>query len=236
MSLSGSSASRKSICAMTRFASSSSMNVGRKMIRSLSRREKISKARSPRGVCSMTIGTRAMLLLLLTRLRVNGCVLDQKVERLAFAEPQAERVEVSAFLHHTPHGRRRALARARDLLDLGLDLVVAGGESFLLRDGFEHERALHALLGARPQLAHELGHVPRHLVGIHALAAQPLPRVLDLMRNLPHHHGIGHGEVVALEHGAHDLVFELPPLLGLLSGLELTADLRAQRLERLELA
>src|SRR5438034_7184544 len=60
MSLSGSSASRKSIWAITRFARSSSMKVGRKMIRSFNRREKMSNARSPRGVCSITIGTRAI--------------------------------------------------------------------------------------------------------------------------------------------------------------------------------
>src|SRR6516164_3111753 len=60
MSLSGSSASRNSICAITRFARSSSMNVGRKMIRSLNSREKMSNARSPRGVCSTTIGTNAI--------------------------------------------------------------------------------------------------------------------------------------------------------------------------------
>src|SRR5207247_719762 len=60
MSLSGSSASRKSIWAITRFASSSSMKVGRKMIRSFNRREKMSNARSPRGVCSITIGTSAI--------------------------------------------------------------------------------------------------------------------------------------------------------------------------------
>src|SRR5919108_685968 len=99
MSLSGSSASRNSICAMTRLASSSSMNVGRKMIRSLSRREKMSKARSPRGVCSMTIGTRAILRLLYKpTLRPNGCVLDQEVECLALAEPQAQRLELTADL------------------------------------------------------------------------------------------------------------------------------------------
>src|SRR5262249_3660195 len=60
MSLSGSSASRNSICAITRFARSSSMNVGKKMIRSLNSREKMSNARSPRGVCSTTIGTNAI--------------------------------------------------------------------------------------------------------------------------------------------------------------------------------
>src|SRR5256885_2291874 len=122
MSLSGSSASRNSIWAMTRLASSSSMNVGRKMIRSLSRREKMSKARSPRGVCSITIGTRAIAA---SPLLTNGCVLDQEVERLALAEPHAKRLEVTALLHHTLHGRRRALTRARDLVHLGLDLVVA---------------------------------------------------------------------------------------------------------------
>jgi hypothetical protein len=36
------------------------MKVGRKMMRSFRRREKMSNARSPRGVCSTTIGTRAI--------------------------------------------------------------------------------------------------------------------------------------------------------------------------------
>src|SRR6185295_7451863 len=58
MSLSGSSASRNNICAMTRLAISSSIYVGRKMMRSLRSREKMSNARSPRGVCSTTIGTK----------------------------------------------------------------------------------------------------------------------------------------------------------------------------------
>src|SRR5919108_1103523 len=225
MSLSGSSASRNSICAMTRLASSSSMNVGRKMIRSLTRREKMSKARSPRGVCSMTIGTRAILLSLL---RANGCVFDQEVEGLALAEPQAKRLEVAALFHHTPHGRRRALTRAGDLLHLGLDFLVAGADPFLVGDRLQQQRALHALLGARPQVAHELGDVPRHLVGIHALALEPLARVLDLMGDLPHHHRLGHGEVVTLQHGAYDLVLQLAPLLGLGAGLELPAQLGAQ--------
>src|SRR6266508_5410204 len=66
MSLSGSSASRYSIWATTRLASSSSIYVGRKMIRSLRSLEKISKARSPRGVCSTTIGTKAIGRLLIT--------------------------------------------------------------------------------------------------------------------------------------------------------------------------
>src|SRR5206468_5399065 len=254
MSLSGSSASRNSICAMTRLASSSSMNVGRKMIRSLSRREKMSNARSPRGVCSMTIGTRAMLLSFYrlasdggapaprnpkgrtTTLRTNGCVFDQEVERLAFAEPQTERLEVAALLHHTPHGGCRAPARAGDLLHLGLHLVVARRQPFLAGDRLQQQRAFDALLGAGPQLAHELGDVPLHTVGIDALPPQPLARVLDLVRDLPHHQGIGHRELVALQHGAHDLVLQLAPLLGLAPGFELPARLGTQRVDRLELA
>src|SRR5438477_2522496 len=236
MPLSGPSASRNNICAMTRLASSSSMNVGRKMIRSLSRREKMSKARSPRGVCSMTIGTRAILRLLVTRLRADSCVFDQEVEGLALAEPQAKRLEVPALLHHTPHGGRRTLTRAGDLLHLALDFVVTGDDPFLVGDRLQQQRALHALLGARPQLAHELGDIPRHLVGIHTLTPQPLARVLDLVRDLPHHHRLGHREVVTLEHGAHDLVLQLASLLGLRTGLELPRELRAQRVERLELA
>src|SRR2546428_12706656 len=60
MSLSGSSASRKSIWAITRFARSSSMKVGRKMIRSFNRREKMSNARSPRGERAFDIFSRLL--------------------------------------------------------------------------------------------------------------------------------------------------------------------------------
>src|ERR671937_1203096 len=58
MSFSGSSLSRCSSWAMIRLATVSSIGVPRKMIRSFSSREKMSKERSPRLVCSMTIGTR----------------------------------------------------------------------------------------------------------------------------------------------------------------------------------
>src|SRR6476660_8586745 len=57
MSLSGSSASKNSICAIARLATLSSIGVPIKMMLSLRRREKMSYARSPRLVCSTTIGT-----------------------------------------------------------------------------------------------------------------------------------------------------------------------------------
>src|SRR5262249_14666688 len=115
MSLSGSSASRNSIWAMTRLASSSSMKVGRKMIRSLRRREKMSKARSPRGVCSTTMGTKAIGLLLRSDdspvsrgtglpLSADGSVLDEEIEGHAFAQAVSQGVHVSALLHHTTNG------------------------------------------------------------------------------------------------------------------------------------
>src|ERR1044072_6166099 len=61
MSLSGSSDSRCSSWATTRLAMSWLTWVPRKMIRSLSRREEMSKERSPREVCSTTIGTRGLM-------------------------------------------------------------------------------------------------------------------------------------------------------------------------------
>src|SRR5438477_13107773 len=123
MSLSGSSASRNKSCAMTRLASSSSMNVGRKMIRSLSRREKMSNARSPRGVCSTTIGTKAIGL----SLRIPYlCVLDQEIERFLLAQATTQVLQVSTLLHHTANGRTRALRRLRELFDLGVDFFLAG--------------------------------------------------------------------------------------------------------------
>src|ERR1700680_1334215 len=56
MSFSGSALSRCKSCATTRFATWSSIGVPRKMIRSLSSLEYMSNSRSPRAVCSITIG------------------------------------------------------------------------------------------------------------------------------------------------------------------------------------
>src|SRR5215510_9284803 len=136
MSLSGSSASRNSIWAMTRLASSSSMNVGRKMIRSLSRREKMSNARSPRGVCSTTIGTKAIGVSFepFDRLCTDLRVLDQEVERLLFAEPAAQVLQVSALLHHTANGGSGALGRLREPVHFGLELRVRGRDALAVRD------------------------------------------------------------------------------------------------------
>src|SRR4029453_15160133 len=129
MSLSGSSASRNSIWAMTRLASSSSMNVGRKMIRSLSSREKMSNARSPRGVCSITMGTRAITTI---SLRAHARVLDEHVEGLALTHPVAQSVQVAALFHHTTDGRRRPLTGSGVFLCLGLRFRVARPDLFLL--------------------------------------------------------------------------------------------------------
>ena len=46
---------------MTMLATSSLIGVPRKMMRSLSRREKMSHPRSPRWVCSITVGMRMLL-------------------------------------------------------------------------------------------------------------------------------------------------------------------------------
>src|SRR3989442_3099984 len=154
MSLSGSSASRKSIWAITRFARSSSMKVGRKMIRSFNRREKMSNARSPRGVCSITIGTRAIaigfslsqarlrrgaLRLALPRLRPDLSVADEQLEGQAVTQPTPQLLEVAALLHHTPDGRQRPLARLCDLLQLGVHVDICSGPVPPSRRRLPHE-------------------------------------------------------------------------------------------------
>src|SRR5438445_250495 len=139
MSLSGSSASRKSIWAITRFARSSSMKVGRKMIRSFNRREKMSNARSPRGVCSITIGTRAIgISLSLARLgrrgpspalsrgpndliissisRQNPGVADEQLEGPAVAQSAPQRLELSAQLGAERREARELAERLRELI------------------------------------------------------------------------------------------------------------------------
>src|SRR6266850_4039058 len=236
MSLSGSSASRKSIWAMTRLASSSSMNVGRKMIRSLRSREKMSNARSPRGVCSMTIGTRAMPLSFVRMLGGDARMLDEQVESLAVTQPVPQGLEIAALLHHTPDGRNRPLAGEGEPLDLGVHLGVAGGERLLSGDGLQEQGPPHGLLGDRPQLSHDLGVVPLDALGVDALAAQALAGVLDLVGDLPHDHGVGHAELVAGQQRVHDLVLQLLPRVRLAPGLELSARLDPEGVERLELA
>src|SRR6266566_2751535 len=69
MSFSGSSDSRCSSWATIRLAIWSSTGVPRKMIRSFSRRLYMSNARSPREVCSTTMGTSGLIVLALVSLR-----------------------------------------------------------------------------------------------------------------------------------------------------------------------
>src|SRR5262245_8802495 len=138
------------------------MKVGRKMMRSLSRREKMSNARSPRGVCSTTIGTRPIGdLLFINSLRTAGrcsaravlqlelCldlrVGDQELEGHAIANPLAKPLEVATFLHHTTEGRCGPLTCLRDLLDLGVDVSISGGDRLFVGDGLQQEGAAHQI-------------------------------------------------------------------------------------------
>src|SRR5262245_30556664 len=248
MSLSGSSASRNSIWAMTRLASSSSMKVGRKMIRSLRRREKISKARSPRGVCSTTMGTRAIALLLRSDdsrvsrgtdgppLSADGGVLDEEVERHAFAQAVSQSVHISALLHHTTDGGRGALAGAGDPLDLGLDLRLAGGQALAGRDGLQEQAPPDRLLRPRRELGHDLAEVPLGGIGIDPLPAHPLPGVLHLVSDLTHGQGGRDGELVAGEQGLHHLVLEGQAILAGPARLQLLLDLLAHGGQVVEIA
>src|SRR5215510_7027445 len=239
MSLSGSSASRNSIWAMTRLASSSSMKVGRKMIRSLSRREKMSNARSPRGVCSMTMGTSAITFSLSFRPRRTTRRLgrggrrlrDQPVEGLPFTKPEAETVEVTALLHHTLDGGQGPLTGLRDALDFRVHLGLAGGQPLALGDRLQQKRAADGPLGARLQLGNQLAVIPGNPLGIDPLPAQPLARVLDLVRSLPHHQRVGDGELVPGQERIHDLLVESPAFLASASPLELAADFRPESVQ-----
>src|SRR5438093_13104786 len=101
------------------------MKVGRKMMRSFRRREKMSNARSPRGVCSTTIGTRAIKSLLV-RLRFDIGVGDEQLEGHAITQPLAHPVEVAALLHHTPDGGRRPFPRLGDPPDPAVHVSLGG--------------------------------------------------------------------------------------------------------------
>src|SRR2546428_2195248 len=117
-----------------------------KMNRSFNRREKKSNARSPRGVCSITIGTRAIgfslsqarlrrgaLRLALPRLRPDLSVADEQLEGQAVTQPTPQLLEIATLLHHTPDGRQRPLARLGDLLQLGVHVDIGRARGLACR-------------------------------------------------------------------------------------------------------
>src|SRR5439155_1852907 len=103
----------------------------------------MSNARSPRGVCSTTIGTRAIgdLLTIAPRPRslTDRGVLGQEVDGHALAQSLAQGLEVSALLHHPAHRGRRSLGGLREPLQFRVDVGFARGEPFALRDRLEQE-------------------------------------------------------------------------------------------------
>ena len=74
----------------------------------------------------------------------NGRVLNEVVERLSLAHTVAERVEIAALLHHSPHRGLGPLARRRDLRDLGVHVLLGHGDPLALR-GQERLRFVAAL-------------------------------------------------------------------------------------------
>src|SRR5256712_4396769 len=155
-----------------------------KMNRSFNRREKKSNARSPRGVCSITIGTRATgfplpqarlgrgaLRLALPRLRPDLSVTDEQLEGQAVTQPTPQLLEVAALLHHTPDGRQRPLARLGDLLQLGVHVDIGGRDGLACGDRFPPERTPDAPLRPRPEGGDQLILIPPHPVPVEP----PLP-------------------------------------------------------------
>ena len=98
----GFSDSRNSSWAQISAAMPSSTGPVRKMIRSFSRREKMSKARSPRLVCSTTIGTRPSAVV--TGSRMGGS--PSWVVGGACATPRSTPISRAAAARRKARGRR----------------------------------------------------------------------------------------------------------------------------------
>ena len=78
----------------------------------------------------------------------------------------------------------------------------AGGEPLLLRDGLQEQGAPDGLLGARAAAHPRASCSPTARVRVDALAAQPLPGVLDLVGDLAHDQRLRHPELVAGQHAS----------------------------------
>src|SRR5437879_2845043 len=100
------------------------------MIRSLRSREKMSNARSPRGVCSTTIGTSATappprsVAPAGRLLGLNGRMLDQKLQHFRLPEACPQRPEVPAALEHGADRLRGPPGVPSQPLDLGVELAI----------------------------------------------------------------------------------------------------------------
>ena len=163
-------------------------------------------------------------------------MLDQEVERLLFPEPAAQALEVAALLHHTANRLRRPLRGLGESLDLFIDLVFRGVYRLPLGNCFQEQGPFDRLLALGPELRDQLAVVPRDLLRIDPLALHLLPGVLDLVGDVPHHHGVRHAELVALEHGPDHFLLEPAPVIHVAARLELLLDLGADGVERVEVA
>src|SRR3954454_24518194 len=147
MSVSGSSASRKSICATIRFADASLTSVPRKTIRSRRSLEKMSNERSKRPSDSTTIGTRWLNALLIgctfirnrTVARQGGTVME--VEREITIEAPPEEVWEALV---EPERLEEWFAN-----DVELDPVPGGEGTFRWEDGEERRAVVREIDEAR---------------------------------------------------------------------------------------
>src|SRR3982751_3211533 len=143
---------------MARLATVSSMGVPMKMMLSRSRREKISYARSPRLVCSITIGTNAMIAPSLCCYRYKptstACVamgsgnlgrfaVVKKLQRFLVPHPVFDAFQSTVAGQSCADRLRGLLGLLGQSVDLFLDLVIGDLELFLLRDLLQDQRGLH---------------------------------------------------------------------------------------------
>src|SRR3954466_12020622 len=168
---------------MARLATVSSIGVPIKMMLSRSRREKISYARSPRLVCSITIGTRAMIApsLCCYRYKPNStaCGADgggklgrfpvvEELQRFLVPHPVFDAFQSTVAGQSCADRLRSLLGLLGQGVDLFLDFVVRDLELFLFRDLLEDERRLHLTDGAFALSGTQTRHVHlSHVFGAH---------------------------------------------------------------------
>src|SRR6476661_5023901 len=144
MSASGSSASRKSSCATTRFAADASTSVPRNTIRSRNRREKMSNDRSKRPSDSTTMGTRWFDTLLI------GCTLHATDKLRIEIERGAMEVEREIVVPEPPDEVWEALTEPERLeewfaTEVELDARPGGEGVFRWGDGDERAAVVREL-------------------------------------------------------------------------------------------
>src|SRR5580704_3563687 len=179
----------------------------------------MSYARSPRPVCSITIGTSnwsplpfTLLILQLGLLRGIGSdlrgLMIQKVEGLFVADSIPDSIQRPIACQSRPDSLRCLLRLLSQSHDLAIDLRITDLDLFLLGDFLQQQRSLHFLYRLIPLPASQPVQIHLlHVFRLHALSCERPQSAVKTNIDLVLDQRLRHLKIIALYQLRHQFVF-----------------------------